>query len=175
MNAWRTPKRVVAADCPDQIANVVRYRRPADTASRLPAPVETETAPMPPHQRLGSAEQIQDVDHPGARVAHCCIYASPDEIFGSNNGGFCGLDHMLWATHRVRRIGGDDLARDQPVGQHWDPNQVLLDRRLLEILAKRLDLAFNRGAAFSAFDRVCAAEMLSRHRTSAFTRRRIAV
>jgi hypothetical protein len=31
MNAWCAPKRVVAVDCPDQIANVVRYRRPADT------------------------------------------------------------------------------------------------------------------------------------------------
>src|ERR1700756_615694 len=32
-----------------------------------------------------SAEQIQEVDHPGARVAHCCIHASPDEIFGSHS------------------------------------------------------------------------------------------
>ena len=52
MNAWRAPERVVAADCPDQIADVGRDRRPADTAARLPAPVETEAASMPAHQRL---------------------------------------------------------------------------------------------------------------------------
>src|SRR5213079_638659 len=52
MNAWRTPQRVVAADCPDQIADVGRNRRPADTTARLPTPVQTEAAPMPAHQRL---------------------------------------------------------------------------------------------------------------------------
>src|SRR6516162_4143288 len=52
MNAWRTPQRVVAADCPDQIANVGRDRRPADTTARFPTPVPTEAAPMPAHQRL---------------------------------------------------------------------------------------------------------------------------
>src|SRR5215469_10631596 len=48
MNAWRTPQRVVAADCSDQITDVGR----ADTAARLPTPVQTEAAPMPAHQRL---------------------------------------------------------------------------------------------------------------------------
>jgi hypothetical protein len=52
MNAWRTPQRVVAADCPDQIAEVGRDRRPADTTARLATPVQTEAAPMPAHQRL---------------------------------------------------------------------------------------------------------------------------
>src|SRR6516164_9744640 len=52
MNAWRTPQRVVAADCPDQIADVGRDRRPADTTARLATPVQTEAAPMPAHQRL---------------------------------------------------------------------------------------------------------------------------
>src|SRR6516165_8863957 len=52
MNAWRTPQRVVAADCPDQIADVGRDRRPADTTARLATPVLTEAAPMPAHQRL---------------------------------------------------------------------------------------------------------------------------
>src|SRR5271169_5048894 len=52
MDAWRTPQRVVAGDCPDQIADVGRDRRPADTAARLPTPVETEATPMPAHQRL---------------------------------------------------------------------------------------------------------------------------
>src|SRR5260370_34902964 len=52
MNAWRAPQRVVAADCPDQIADVGRDCRPADTTARLPTPVQTEAAPMPAHQRL---------------------------------------------------------------------------------------------------------------------------
>src|SRR5271169_137546 len=52
MNAWRIPQRVVAADCPDQIADVGRDRRPADTTARLATPVQTEAAPMPAHQRL---------------------------------------------------------------------------------------------------------------------------
>ena len=52
MNAWRAPQRVVAADCPDQIPDVDRDRRPADTTARLATPVQTEAAPMPAHQRL---------------------------------------------------------------------------------------------------------------------------
>ena len=52
MNAWRTPQRVVAADCPDQIADVGRDRGPADTTARLATPVQTGAAPMPAHQRL---------------------------------------------------------------------------------------------------------------------------
>ena len=52
MNAWRAPQRVVVADCPDQIPDVGRDRRPADTTARLATPVQTEAAPMPAHQRL---------------------------------------------------------------------------------------------------------------------------
>ena len=37
-------------------------------------------------------------------------------------------------------IGGDDLAGDQPVKQHANGGQVLLDLRLLEIAAERLDI-----------------------------------
>src|SRR5215469_16718679 len=146
MNTWRTPQRVVAADGPDQIADVGRDRRPADTTARLPTPVQTEAAPMPAHQRLRlednrgfahgraqpiepdedqaicraqpepwwrgplqddkllaekcrlgfasrmrseqsdeqSAEQLQEVKHPKARIAHRGICVSPDTIFGSH-------------------------------------------------------------------------------------------
>jgi hypothetical protein len=35
-----------------------------------------------------SAEQLQEVDHPEARIAHRGICASPDAIFGSHNGAF---------------------------------------------------------------------------------------
>jgi hypothetical protein len=40
------------ASCPDQITDVSRNRRPADTTARFPTPVQTEAAPMPAHQRL---------------------------------------------------------------------------------------------------------------------------
>ena len=53
MKPWHAPKRIIAIHCPDQIADVGRDRRPADTTARLPAPVETEAAPMPAHQRPG--------------------------------------------------------------------------------------------------------------------------
>src|SRR5579863_10512847 len=53
MNAWRAPERVIAAHCSDQIADLGRDRRSADsTPARLPPPVETEAAQMPAHQRL---------------------------------------------------------------------------------------------------------------------------
>ena len=37
-------------------------------------------------------------------------------------------------------VGGEDLAGDQPIDHHADGGQVLLDRRLLKILAERLDI-----------------------------------
>ena len=37
-------------------------------------------------------------------------------------------------------IGGDDLAGDQPIDHHADGGQVLLDRRLLKVLAERFDI-----------------------------------
>jgi len=36
-------------------------------------------------------------------------------------------------------IGGDDLAGDQPIDQHADGGQLLIDRRLLKILTERFD------------------------------------
>ena len=52
MNTRRAPERVILADCADQIADLARDLRPADTTSRLPAPVETEAASMPTSRRL---------------------------------------------------------------------------------------------------------------------------
>ncbi len=37
-------------------------------------------------------------------------------------------------------IGGDDLAGDQPIDQHADRGEVLLDGWLLEVLTERLDI-----------------------------------
>src|SRR5262244_4095325 len=160
MNSWRTPQRVVAADRPDQIADVRRDRGPADTTARLPTPIQTEAAPMPAHQRLRlednrgfehgreqpiepdedqaicraqpepcwrrplqddkllaekccfglasrmrseqsdeqSAEQLQEVKHPRARIAHRGVCASPDMIFGSHR--------MLFSTSSAEPEAG---------------------------------------------------------------------
>ena len=61
-------------------------------------------------------------------------------LLGIEHRGFAGLDDVLGAADRMGRVGGDDLAGDQPVEQHADRRQVLLDRRLLEIFPERLDL-----------------------------------
>ena len=41
---------------------------------------------------------------------------------------------------RMRRIGGDDLAGDQPIEQHADRGEVLFDRRLLEAFPEATDI-----------------------------------
>ncbi len=61
-------------------------------------------------------------------------------LIDSQHRGLPGLDHMLRPAHGMCRIGGDDLASDQPVEQHADGGKVLLDRRLLEIFPQRLDI-----------------------------------
>ena len=61
-------------------------------------------------------------------------------LFAGQHRGLAGLDDVLGAAHRMGRIGRDDLAGDQPVEQHADRGEVLLDRRLLEILGHRLDI-----------------------------------
>ena len=61
-------------------------------------------------------------------------------LIGVQHRGFAGLDHMLRAANRMRRIGGDDLAGDQPVEQHADRGQVLLDRRLRHRVLQVLDI-----------------------------------
>ena len=61
-------------------------------------------------------------------------------LFAREHRGLAGFDDVLRTAHRMRRIGRDDLASHQPVEQHADGGQVLLDRRLLKILAERLDI-----------------------------------
>jgi len=41
----------------------------------------------------------------------------------------------------MRRIGCEDLAGDEPVEQHADGRKVLLDGRLLEVLAEAADIS----------------------------------
>ena len=47
---------------------------------------------------------------------------------------------MLGATHGRSRVDGQDAAGGQPVEQHADGGQVLLDGRLLEATAELLDV-----------------------------------
>ena len=61
-------------------------------------------------------------------------------LFAGQHRGLAGLDDVLRSAHRMGRIGRDDLAGDQPVEQHAYRGEVLLDRRLLKILAERLDI-----------------------------------
>ena len=61
-------------------------------------------------------------------------------LFAGEHRGLAGFDDVLRTAHRVRRIGRDNLADDEPIEQHADGGEVLLDRRLLKILAERLDI-----------------------------------
>jgi hypothetical protein len=47
---------------------------------------------------------------------------------------------VLRPAHRVGRVGRDHLAGDEPVEQHADRGEVLLDRRFLEVLAEPADV-----------------------------------
>lgn len=50
------------------------------------------------------------------------------------------LDHMLRAAHRHRRVDPHDMAGDQPVEQHADRRELLLDARRRVVLAQMLDI-----------------------------------
>ena len=51
------------------------------------------------------------------------------------------FDGVLGPTDRMGGIDSDHLADDEPVEQHADRGEVLLDGRLLEILAERADVS----------------------------------
>ena len=62
-------------------------------------------------------------------------------LFAGQHRGLAGLDDVLRSAHRMRRIGGDHLAGDEPVEQHADRGEVLLDGRFLEVLAEAADVS----------------------------------
>jgi hypothetical protein len=64
-------------------------------------------------------------------------------LFVGQHRGLAGLDDVLGTAHRMRRIDRDDLAGDQPVEQHADRGEVLLDRRLLKFLPEIGSIATN--------------------------------
>ena len=59
----------------------------------------------------------------------------------SSTGGLAFLDDVLRPAHRGGRIGaGENLADDQPVEQHADRREVLLDGRRAVAAAENLDV-----------------------------------
>jgi hypothetical protein len=118
MNAWRTPPRVVAADCPDQIADIGRDRRPADTTARLPTPVQTEAA-----RPAGCA---RDADG-----GSCCLGETTAEQ-RAGAAGLCGIDDEVvaiqwpsggdpdlelenWLSDRLTRLPSSSESFEQSV------------------------------------------------------------
>jgi hypothetical protein len=108
MNAWCTPKRVVAADCTDQIADVGQDRRPTDTTTRIPAPVQVEAAPMPAHQRF----RLED-----------------DRSHDAERSPAAGNDELYRLSLSLRRLAGGmiDIGYGDPRSQR--PRALVSDAR----------------------------------------------
>ena len=60
---------------------------------------------------------------------------------GIEDRGLPFLDAMLWSTDRMCGVRGDDLAGNQPIEEHADGGQVLLDGLLRADVAELLDIA----------------------------------
>src|SRR6516164_1604674 len=138
MNAWRAPQRVVAADCPDQIADVGRDRRPADTTARLATPVQTEAAAMPAHQRRrlednrgfkqGGEQPIEpDEDHAICRAqpeprhadypSHCAGERCRDWLQARwYDFRQCCSQHSAWALVQITNTSRQSLLRSTDSG-----------------------------------------------------------
>jgi hypothetical protein len=58
------------------------------------------------HSDEQSAEQLQEVDHPEARIAHRGICTSPDAIFGSHS---CPQDRRPDVSYNPSFLFGDGL------------------------------------------------------------------
>src|SRR5215469_13109731 len=119
MNTWRTPQRVVAADGPDQIADVGRDRRPADTTARLPTPVQTEAAPMPAHQRLrlednrGFAHRRAQPIEPDEDQAICSAQPEPRRRRSLQDNKLLAKKCDLGFPSRMRSEHSDEQSAEQ--------------------------------------------------------------
>src|SRR5881398_128356 len=62
MDARSAPEGICQAHFADQLPNFERHLRPADSSSRLPAPEQAETSPMPAQNGVGldDREDIQN-------------------------------------------------------------------------------------------------------------------
>ena len=89
-------------------------------ASRI-IPSEMATHPSEPKcQRWGGPSRPQGVIEGLGYAAPDLFVSNRPALFRIQHRGLAGLDHMLWPANRMRRVGGDDLAGDQPVKQHAD-------------------------------------------------------
>ena len=68
-------------------------------------------------------------------------------LVAGKHGGLAALDHVFRASHRVCRVRLKDVAGHQPVEQHPQRRQVLLDRRRREAALQILDERGRRGTA----------------------------
>jgi hypothetical protein len=68
------------------------------------------------------------------------MLSSKRRAFGVQHRGLAGFHDVLWPAHVVRRVGGDDLAHDQPVEQHADRGEVWLDRWFFEAALHRFNV-----------------------------------
>jgi hypothetical protein len=59
-------------------------------------------------------------------------------LVGGEHGGLAALDDVLGPAHRGGGIAGEDAASDEPIEQHADGGEVLLDGRLRHSLLERL-------------------------------------
>ena len=68
---------------------------------------------------VAEADQVRGVD---------AVEEGPGLLRGED-GGFPGLDHMPRPADRARGVEGEDLTDDEPVEEHPERREVLLDSR----------------------------------------------
>jgi hypothetical protein len=102
--------------------------------TRSRRPTRSGTSPVVPVRQLDCASD-RNAGEEGMRFVN------------RQHRGLAAPDHMLGPAHRGGGIDGDDMAGEQPVEQHGDSRQVLLDCRLLENLAESLGAGTCRSPA----------------------------
>ena len=112
------PQRVVVADRPDQIPDVGRDRRPADTA-QLATPVQTEAAPMPAHQRLrlehnrGFKQRGEQPIQPDEDQAICSAQPEPRRGGALQDNKLLAQKCHLGFVSRMRSEHSDEQSAEQ--------------------------------------------------------------
>ena len=61
-------------------------------------------------------------------------------LIGGQDRRFAALNDMLRLAHRMGGIRSDEVPDNEPAEQHADRGEVLLDARLFEAVAHRLDV-----------------------------------
>ena len=84
----------------------------------------------PEERAVAQARERRDVD---------AVEQGPG-LRGGEHRGLAGLDDVLGSAHRARGVEGEDLADDEPVEEHAQRRQVLLDARGGERSGELLDV-----------------------------------